>query len=114
LETLWRWLDPQADFLQAATWHGTLETAAALLAAHPEIASGDIYTPAVLGDAPALQRFLALEPGNATAKGGPHGWDALTYLCSAERSNAEAIRIGRAGAQLVPGESAVERLVQLN
>src|SRR5437016_6820294 len=74
-------LDLRADFLRAATWHGTLETAAALLAAHPEIASGDIYTAAVLGDAAALQRFLALEPGNATAKGGPHGWDALTYLC---------------------------------
>src|SRR5437879_3308681 len=74
-------LDLRSDFLQAATWHGTLETAAGLLAAHPEIASGDIYTAAVLGDAAALQRFLALEPGNATAKGGPHGWDALTYLC---------------------------------
>src|SRR3989442_353997 len=74
-------LDPRADFLRAATWHGTLETAAAILAAHPEIASVDIYTAAILGDAAAVQRFLALDPANATAQGGPRGWDALTYLC---------------------------------
>src|SRR5438445_1005895 len=85
-------LDLRSDFLQAATWHGTLETAAGLLAAHPEIASGDIYTAAVLGDAAALQRFLALEPGNATAKGGPHGWDALTYLCFSKYLRLERAR----------------------
>jgi ankyrin repeat protein len=28
-----------------------------------------------------VRRFLELEAGNATAKGGPHGWDALTHLC---------------------------------
>ncbi len=60
---------------------GTLESAEAILAAHPEIASSDIHTAAILGDDAAVRRFLALNAGNATAKGGPHGWDALTHLC---------------------------------
>ncbi len=25
--------------------------------------------------------FLALDPGAANARGGPYGWDPLTYLC---------------------------------
>ncbi len=28
-----------------------------------------------------MRRFLELDAANATAKGGPHGWDALTHLC---------------------------------
>jgi len=73
--------DPRAAFLEAAVWHGTLERAEAVLAAHPEIAGSDIYMAAILGDAAAVQRLLALDRANATTKGGPHGWDALTYLC---------------------------------
>src|SRR6266699_1368801 len=73
--------DPRAAFIEAAVWHGTLERAVAILAAHPEIASGDIHSAAILGDDAAVRRFLALDPGNATAKGGPRGWDALTHLC---------------------------------
>ena len=85
-------LDPRADFLLAATWHGTLESAAAVLAAHPEIASSDIYTAAVLGDAAAVQRFLALDPANAAAQGSPRGWDALTYLCFSKYLRLEPAR----------------------
>jgi len=85
-------LDPRADFLRAATWHGTLETAAAILAAHPEIASGDIYTAALLGDAAAVQRFLALDPASSTAQAGPRGWDALTYLCFSKYLRLERAR----------------------
>src|SRR2546430_8833357 len=85
-------LDPRADFLLAATWHGTLESAAAVLAAHPEIASSDIYTAAVLGDAAAVQRFLALDPANAAAQGSPRGWDALTYLCFSKYLRLERAR----------------------
>ncbi len=70
-----------ADFLEASVWHGSLERAEAILAAHPEIAGSDIHTAAILGDDAAVRRFLALDAGNATAKGGPHGWDALTHLC---------------------------------
>src|SRR5204863_338880 len=61
--------------------HGTLDRAAAILAAHPEIASSDIHSAAILGDDAAVRRFLELDPGNATLKGGPRGWDALTHLC---------------------------------
>lgn len=80
--------DPLAAFIEAAcvpldTGHrfGTLDRAEAILAAHPEVASSDIHAAAILGDDAAVRRFLALDAGNATAKGGPRGWDALTHLC---------------------------------
>jgi ankyrin repeat protein len=80
--------DPRADFIRAASVptdashaSGTLERAEAILAAHPEIASSDIHTAAILADADAVRRFLDADPASATAKGGPHGWDALTHLC---------------------------------
>src|SRR2546429_4429898 len=73
--------DPRAAFIEAAVWHGTLERAVAILAAHPEIASSDIHSAAILGDDASVRRFLELDPGNATVKGGPRGWDALTHLC---------------------------------
>ncbi|HEX6751399.1 MAG TPA: ankyrin repeat domain-containing protein [Longimicrobium sp.] len=80
--------DPRAEFIEAASvpldaWHasGTLDRAEELLAAHPRIADADIYTAATLGDDAAVRRFLAANPELARAKGGPRGWDALTYLC---------------------------------
>ena len=73
--------DPRAAFIDASLWHGSLERAESILAAHPEIASSDIHTAAILGDDDAVRRFLAHEPANATAKGGPRGWDVLTHLC---------------------------------
>src|SRR5437660_11929768 len=80
--------DPLAAFIEAAcvpldSGHasGTLERAEAILAAHPEVASSDIHTAAILGDDAAVRRFLAFDAGNATVKGGPRGWDALTHLC---------------------------------
>jgi|SRR5271169_236112 len=80
--------DPRAAFIEAAcvprdSWHasGTLGGAEAILAAYPGVASSDIHTAAVLGDAPGVQRFLARDPLNATSKAGPYGWDALTHLC---------------------------------
>src|SRR5881409_2886364 len=94
--------DPRAAFIDAATWHGSLERAEAILAAHPEVASSDIHTAAVLGDDAAVRRFLSLDAGIATAKGGPRGWDALTYLCfeiPAARSGAIGrLRAGGRGA----------------
>ena len=74
-------ISPRDAFLDACVWHGPLDAAAAILAEHPEIAGSDIYTAAVLGDDSALRRFLTMDPALATAKGGPRGWDALTYLC---------------------------------
>jgi hypothetical protein len=73
--------DPRAQFIDACVWHGSLERAKAILAAHPEIASSDVHTAAILGDSAAVRRFLDLDAGNAAAKGGPRGWDALTHLC---------------------------------
>jgi hypothetical protein len=60
---------------------GTLEEAEAILAAHPQVAVGDIYAAAILGDSPTVRLLLADERGRATVRGGPYGWDALTYLC---------------------------------
>ncbi len=80
--------DPRAAFIEAAcvprdSGHasGTLELAEAILAAYPGVESSDIHTAAILGDDAGVRRFLALDRRNATAKGGPHGWDALTHLC---------------------------------
>jgi ankyrin repeat protein len=60
---------------------GTLAQANEIRSAHPEVPGSDIHTAAILGDDAAVRRFLALEPANATAKGGPYDWDALTHLC---------------------------------
>jgi len=73
--------DPRSEFISVSVWHGSLDRAQELLAAHPEIASSDIHTAALLGDHDAVARFLAEDPANATAKGGPRNWDALTHLC---------------------------------
>jgi len=80
--------DPVGAFIEAAcvprdSMHssGTLERAEAILAAHPEVASSNIYTTAILGDVVGVRRSLALDARNAAAKGGPYGWDALTHLC---------------------------------
>ena len=67
--------------LDSAHASGTLEQAQAIVAAHPDVAVADIRTAAVLGDEAAVRRFLTSDPASATAKAGPHGWDALTHLC---------------------------------
>ena len=77
------------DFIRAASvaldgsWHstGTLDQAREILAGEPSIASGSIYTAAVLGNDSAVRQFLQTDPESATRKGGPYEWDALTYLC---------------------------------
>ncbi len=73
--------NPVAAFIEAATWHGPLEPAEAILAAHPEIAHTSVHAAAILGDDAAVRRLLALDPANATRKEGPYGGDALVYLC---------------------------------
>jgi ankyrin repeat protein len=79
--------DPAAAFIEAACVQfadhqaGNLEAAQAILAKHPEVAAGSIYTAAILGDAATVGRYLANDPVLATAKGGLLNWDALTYLC---------------------------------
>ncbi len=81
--------DPVAAFIEAAcvpldgSSHasGTLDRADAILAAYPEVSSSNVYTAAILGDAAGVRRFIARDAKSAAAKGGPNGWDALTYLC---------------------------------
>jgi ankyrin repeat protein len=68
-------------FIDACVWEGPLEPAEAILTAHPEVAGSDIYAAAILGDDAAVGRFIGADATSATAKGGPRGWDALTYLC---------------------------------
>jgi ankyrin repeat protein len=76
------------DFVEAAcvpldAGHatGTLERADAILRAHPELARASIHTAAILGDDAGVLRFLIEDESRATRKGGPRGWDPLTYLC---------------------------------
>lgn len=80
--------DARAVFIEAACvplghdhGSGTLDQAEAILAQHPEVATHDVHTAAILGDDAAVRKFLELDRTNATEKGGPHGWDALTHLC---------------------------------
>jgi hypothetical protein len=93
--------NPLAAFLEAASvpldaWHasGTLEGAEAILAAHPEVASSNIYTAAILGDVVGVRRFLASEARNAIAKGGSYGWDALTHWCFSRYLGLDRARSG--------------------
>ena len=72
--------DPRAAFIEAAIWHGDLEAADELLAAHPRLAGNDIHTAAILGDDAAVRRLLAEDPSRATATSPPYGGDALNYL----------------------------------
>jgi len=81
--------DPVAAFIEAAcvpldgSGHasGTIERAEAILAAYPEVGNKNIYAASILGDDAGVRRFIARDAKSATTKGGPHGWDALTYLC---------------------------------
>src|SRR5438445_3560003 len=81
-------IDPLTAFIEAASvpldsGHatGALDRAEAILAAHPELARGDIHAAAILGDDAAVRRLLELDRRNATVKGRSRGWDALTHLC---------------------------------
>jgi ankyrin repeat protein len=67
-------------FLRAATWHGNLDEAEALLRQHPGLATCDIHTAAVVGDDAAVRRFIEEDRSNVTAVSPPYGGDALTYL----------------------------------
>jgi ankyrin repeat protein len=81
--------EARAAFIRTAcvpvdgSWHasGTLDEAEAILAAHPEVSGSSIHVAAILADDAGVRRLLALDPGAATAPGGPYGWDPLTHLC---------------------------------
>jgi ankyrin repeat protein len=71
---------PRSRFLEAATWHGSLEEADALLARHPALRSGDIHTAAVLGDEAAVRRFLERDSASALSLSEPYAANPLVYL----------------------------------
>jgi ankyrin repeat protein len=87
--------DPRARFIKASVWHGTLDDSKAILAAHKQIASSDIYTAAILGDDAAVRRCLARDPASATRPGPPLGWDALTHLCFSRYLRLDGARSAR-------------------
>lgn len=68
-------------FITAAIWHGSLQEAEQLLAAHPELATSDIHTAAITGNVDGVRQFLEDDPANATAVSEPYDGNALVYLC---------------------------------
>jgi ankyrin repeat protein len=80
-DTLARFIEAACVPLDSGHASGTLQRAQEILSAHPELAIGSIHASAILGDEAGVRRFLDLNGGNATAKGGPRHWDALTHLC---------------------------------
>jgi ankyrin repeat protein len=60
---------------------GTLSESRALLAAHPSLATADIFTAAILGDDTTVLACLQRDATLATSTSEPYAWDALTHLC---------------------------------
>ena len=80
--------DPVTAFIEVACVprhdghaSGTLEHAQLILQRYPHVATADIHTSAILADEPTVRAWVSRDPSLATAKGGAHGWDALTHLC---------------------------------
>jgi ankyrin repeat protein len=80
--------DPVAAFIEVATVprhtnhnSGTLEHAELILARYPQVARASLYTAVLLADEAAVRSMVAGDAGAAARKGGPLGWDPLTYLC---------------------------------
>jgi ankyrin repeat protein len=86
--------DPRTDFIEAALWHGPLDRAQAILAAHPDLARRDIHTAAILGDVAVVRRFLAQDAANATTRSEPYGGNALVYLCLSKYLRLDPKRAG--------------------
>jgi len=80
----------RAAFIKAATWHGDLAGAEALLAQHPQLAQSDIHIAAILGDQASVRKFLSQDLNNATARSGPYNANALTHLALSKY-----LRLGR-------------------
>jgi ankyrin repeat protein len=71
---------------------GKIDRARKILAANPAVAAANIYCASVLGDDVLVKQFLSEDPAKATEKGGPHNWDALTYLCFSQFLKADPSR----------------------
>jgi len=68
-------------FLEAAT-DERRDRAEQILALHPKIATANLHTALVLGDADAVQTRLERDPSLAIKPGGPRGWEPIHYVCS--------------------------------
>jgi len=68
-------------FLEAAT-DERRDRAERILALHPKIATANLHTALVLGDADAVQTRLERDPSLAIKPGGPRGWEPIHYVCS--------------------------------
>src|SRR5262245_59036089 len=91
--------DPVSAFIVAACVprdgshaSGDLTRAEAIRLEYPETATASIHTAAILADEPTVRRMIIADPASATAKGGPHGWDALTHLCFSRYLKLDAAR----------------------
>jgi hypothetical protein len=68
------------EFLRSATG-GATGRANRLLALYPNIATANLHTALVLGDAAAVAARLRDRPELATQPGGPQDWEPLLYVC---------------------------------
>lgn len=82
---------PETDTRSAAEF----EQAAALLKAHPEIASYSLHTAAAAGDVDALRRQLEAAPHLVDEKGGPFQWTPLMYAAYARLPGISTLAAGR-------------------
>lgn len=71
----------RVDFISASTWHGSLDRAEAILAAHPALTGADVHVAAILGDEAGVRAHLARDPACVHATSEPYGANALTLLC---------------------------------
>ena len=88
IDTLGPLTDPVSAFIEVACvprhadhCSGTLDQAELILSRYPQVAKSNVYTAAILADEATVRQILANHPAAATATGGPHNWDALSYLC---------------------------------
>ncbi len=78
-------------------WRGDARPAMRVLRLRPDIARDNIHIAAMCGELEAVNRFLAADPGLASAKGGPLDFEPLQYLAYGRldlpgvRGNSEAI-----------------------
>jgi len=88
------------DFLRHAVDRAGGPLAAHILRKHPDVARFSLHTAVVSGELAEVERRLARDASQASAAGGPKGWQPLQYLCYARLPAAEssdhAVEIARA------------------
>lgn len=68
-------------FLLAATGHGSVDEANAMLAADPSLGYYDIFTAATTGNAGKVLEIISADPAQSQLISEPYGASALVYLC---------------------------------